>query len=170
MIDENRLRAGANLYEQYYTAMIRRAKRYVTDTYDAEDIVSNCWLRLLPKIQLLIEMDEPARTAYLLTTVQNESLDYHRKRLRLRGKMVEFIEDVADNEAGKAYDALIVCDTLASLLTMIPPQEARIVRCKMDDMSNAEISDLMHISQSTVRVYWLRGSRRLRQLIRILDK
>lgn len=170
MIDEDSLRTGAGLYEQYYTAMIRRAKRYVSDTYDAEDIVSNCWLRLLPKIQLLTEMDELARTAYLMTAVQNESLDYHRKSLRLHGKMVELNDDIADNEAGNAYDTLIVCDTLSYLLTMIPPQEAKIVRCKMEGMNNAEISERMHVSQSTVRVYWLRGRRRLRQLIQILDE
>lgn len=170
MIDEDRLRAGADLYEQYYTAMIRRAKRYASDPYDAEDIVSNCWIRLLPKIHILKEMDAPARASYLLTSVQNEAIDYHRKNLRIHSNSVELDESIADSSSDEAYDILFLCNTLSTLLEMIPPQEARIVRCKLKCMNNEEIAEQLHISQSTVRVYWLRGRTRLRKLMRILDK
>lgn len=170
MIDEDRLRAGAKLYEQYYVAMIRRARRYVSDIYDAEDIVSNCWLRLLSKVNVLIEMDEPARSAYLMTAVQNESIDYHRKKIRFHSVAVELSEDIADSKANEAYDALVIGDTLTSLLTMIPPQEARIVRYKLKGISNAEIAELLSISRSTVRVYWQRARIRLRQIVQILGE
>lgn len=170
MIDKDKLRTGTSLYEQYYTAMIRRAKRYASDPYDAEDIVSNCWLRLLPKINILKEMDAPARASYLLTAVQNEAVDYYRKNLRIHSNAVELDESIADNSSSEVYDTLILCDTLSTLLEMIPPQEARIVHCKLKYMSNEEIAEQLHISQSTVRVYWLRGKTRLRELIRILDK
>lgn len=170
MIDEDKLRTGTSLYEQYYAAMIRRAKRYVSDPYDAEDIVSNCWIRLLPKINILKEMDAPARASYLLTAVQNEAVDYYRKNLRIHSSAIELDESIADNSSVEAYDTLILCDTLSSLLEMIPPQEARIVRYKLKCLSNEEIAEQLHISQSTVRVYWLRGRTRLRKLMLILDK
>lgn len=170
MIDEEKLRAGALLYEQYYTAMLKRARRYLSDIFDAEDVVSNCWIRLLPRIHTLADMDEPARSSYLLTTVQNESIDHLRRQQRYLGHTVELDENMADAGAGDQYDDLMVCDALSSMLTMLPPQEARIVRLKLNGISNEEISSLLHISQSTVRVYWLRGRARLRLLIQTLDK
>lgn len=170
MIDEEKLKTGALLFERYYAAMLRRAKRYVSDTYDAEDIVSSCWLRLLPKIRTLVKMDEPARSAYLMTAVQNEAVDHHRKNQRHQTNSVELDDNVADTYADEAYDAFILCDTLLTLLRMLPAQEARIVRCKLQGMSNEEIAELLHISQSTVRVYWLRGRTTLRQVMQALDK
>lgn len=169
MIDEEKLRAGALLFEQYYTAMLKRAKRYLSDAFDAEDAVSNCWIRLLPRIHTLMDMDEPARSSYLLTTVQNEAIDHLRRQQRYLGHTVELGKDMADASAGDQYDDLILCDALSSMLTMLPPQEARIIRFKLEGASNEEISELLHIGQSTVRVYWLRGRARLRQLIQILD-
>lgn len=117
-----------------------------------------------------MEMDEPARSAYLMTAVQNESIDHHRKKIRFHSVAAELAEDIADNKANEAYDALVIGDTLSSLLTMIPPQEARIVRCKLKGMSNAEIAELLSISQSTVRVYWQRARIRLRQIVQILGE
>jgi len=170
MIDQEVLRTGALLFEQYYAAMLRRAGHYVSDIHDAEDIVSSCWIRLLPKIFNLMKMDEPARSAYLMTAVQNEAVDYHRKNQRRQANSVELDDNIADAYAEEAYDSLILCDTLSTLLMMLPPQEARIVRCKLQGMSNEQIAELLHISQSTVRVYWLRGRTKLRQVMQALDK
>lgn len=170
MIDEEKLRAGALLYEQYCAAMLKRAKRYLSDIYDAEDVVSSCWIRLLPRVHTLMDMDESARSSYLLTTVQNEAIDHLRRQQRYLGRTVELGENIADTSAGDQYDDLMICDALSSMLTMLPPQEARIIRFKLEGASNEEISKLLHISQSTVRVYWLRGRARLRLLIQTLDK
>lgn len=170
MIDEERLRTGAMLYEHYYVAMLRRARRYLSDTYDAEDVVSSCWIRLLPRIDILTAMDEAARSSYIMTTVQNEAIDLIRKQRRQYVHTVDLGENIADINASEEFDNLLVCHTLSSLLTMLPPQEARIVRCKLNGVSNEEISELMNIRQSTVRVYWLRGRERLQSLLQTLDK
>ena len=119
MIDEEKLRAGALLYEQYYTAMLKRARRYLSDIYDAEDVVSNCWIRLLPRIHTLMEMDEPARSSYLLTAVQNESIDYYRRQHR-RAMVGALDPNIADVSASEEFDTLLVCETFSSMLTMLP--------------------------------------------------
>lgn len=170
MIDEEKLRSGTLLYERYYTAMLKRARRYLSDIYDAEDVVSNCWIRLIPRIHTLMSMDEQARSSYILTTVQNEAIDHFRRQQHQLVNTVELGENIADANSSEEYNDLLVCDTLSSMLAMLPPQEARIVRFKLNDISNKEISNLLHISQSTVRVYWLRGRVRLRLLIQTLDK
>lgn len=170
MIDEEKLKSGTLLYERYYTAMLKRARRYLSDIYDAEDVVSNCWIRLIPRIHTLMSMDEQARSSYILTTVQNEAIDHFRRQQRQLVNTVELGENIADANSSEEYNDLLVCATLSSMLAMLPPQEARIVRFKLNDISNKDISNLLHISQSTVRVYWLRGRVRLRLLIQTLDK
>lgn len=167
MIDEEKLRAGAMLYEQYYAAMLKRARRYLSDMYDAEDVVSNCWIRLLPRIHVLVDMDESARSAYLLTTVQNAAIDHLRKQRRFFIPNEEAGEKMAGVSAVDQYNELMTCYALSSMLSMLPPQEARIVRLKLAGVSNGEISQLLHISQSTVRVYWQRGRTHLRQFLQI---
>ena len=153
MIDEGTFRIGALLFEQHYDAMMRQAKRHVSDTYDAEDIVSSCWLRLLPKINILQGMDTSTRTAYLLTVVWHETVDYYRQNMRHHSDTVELDESIIDSNSDEAYDKFILCDTLSTLLEKIPPQEARIVRCKMKEMNNKDIAEQPRISLSTVRVY-----------------
>ena len=169
MIDEEKLRAGAMLYEQYYTAMLKRARQYLSDVYDAEDVVSDCWIRLLPRILTLMEMDEPARSSYLLTAVQNESIDYYRRQHR-RAMVGALDPNIADVSASEEFDTLLVCETFSSMLTMLPAQESKVVQYKLHGVSNEDIAKLLHISQSTVRVYWLRGRARLRILIQTLDE
>ena len=105
-----------------------------------------------------------------MTTVQNEAIDLIRKQRRQYVHTVDLGENIADINASEEFDNLLVCHTLSSLLTMLPPQEARIVRCKLNGVSNEEISELMNIRQSTVRVYWLRGRERLQSLLQTLDK
>lgn len=172
MIDEEKIQSGTLLYERYYAAMLKRAKCYVGDIYDAADIVSNCWIRLIPRIHALMSMDEHARSSYIMTTVQNEAIDYSRKQQRQRRltDTVELCENIAHVNAWEAYNDLLTWDTLSSMLAMLPPKEARIVRFKLNGISNEEISGSLHISQSTVRVYWKRGRERLRLLIQRPNK
>lgn len=168
MIDKERLQSGALLYERYYAAMMKRAKRYLSEISDAEDAVSTCWIRLLPRIDTLMSMDEQARSAYILATVQNEAIDRFRSQRRELVNTVELGEGIADN--GDEYNDLLANEALTSMLAMLPPQEAKIVRFKLDGIGNEEIASRLQLSQSTVRVYWLRGRVRLRLLIQALDR
>lgn len=168
MIDEERLQSGALLYERYHAAMMKRAKRYLSEISDAEDAVSSCWIRLLPRIDTLMLMDEQARSSYILATVQNEAIDRFRSQRRELVNTVELGEDIADS--GDEYSNLIANEALTSMLAMLPPQEAKIVRFKLDGIGNEEIASRLQLSQSTVRVYWQRGRARLRLLVQALDK
>lgn len=158
------------MYEHYSAAMLRRAKRYVSNVCDAEDVVSNCWLRLIPRTQMLMEMDAQARSSYIMATVQNEAIDYYRRQRHRFTTTIALGDGVVGIDAGEEYDNLIVGDTLASMLAMLPPHEARVIRFKLNGIDNAEISKSLHISQSTVRVYWLRGKMHLRSLIQDLEQ
>ncbi|MBE5772314.1 MAG: RNA polymerase sigma factor [Clostridiales bacterium] len=167
MISASNLRTGAQLFEQYYAAMIKRARRYVSDVYDAEDIVSDCWVALLLRMEQLIPMKEPVRTAYIMTSVENASIDFLRKRKR-RQRIVEEMEiSDADAEYLQELDSLEYQDLLATLLKQLPPYEAKVVEYKLMKYTSSEIAEKLSVSSASVRVYWMRAKGRLQKYIQV---
>lgn len=159
---------GTQLFIQYQAAMTRRALRYVFNIHDAEDVVSDCWLSLISRFSLLSSMDERARSAYILTAVQNVAIDYLRKRKRSR-ELFQSQSAYLKKELPDFIDLLIDQETIESILKHLPLREAKVVRYRLCSLDDSEIAKQLGINQSSVRVYWLRSKRRIRQIYGLAD-
>lgn len=162
MIPDNYLYAGARFYEQYYGSMIRKAKRYVSDIHDAEDIVSACWVSLLLHMERLVALEETMRAAYILAAVKNASIDFLRKQSR-QNMLLNEVDEAGTGE--EWLESIEYQELLAILLKQLPPYEARIVGFKLMKYTSVEIADLLHISPVSVRIYWMRARKHLRNYL-----
>ena len=78
MSDKDWLSLGT-LYKQYTASMFRRAMQYVNNKEDAEDVVSEAWLSLLGHFHKLLDMEEKARSTYIMRCVQSTAIDHLRR-------------------------------------------------------------------------------------------
>ena len=77
--DESSREFMLRFYESSVKRMYFEAGKYLTHTEDVEDIVSDAVVRLVDKIDLLLELDERKRLAYAVITVRHLALNLLRR-------------------------------------------------------------------------------------------
>lgn len=168
MTQEQR-QAVAEIYRRYYAAMVRRAMAYVDVPEEAEDVVSSCWLALMKHLPTLLGMDEKARSAYLLRSVQNRAIDCLKRRQRQRGYMDGLKEELqcsaGDSWADPAATAE-VRDGLRVLLLPLTERQRQVVLLRLAGWTPREIAELLEQSVESVRSTWRRAVTQMRRTLR----
>ncbi len=157
--------ATTRYFTQYYRPMLRRAMKYVHNLQEAEDVVSDCWIKLIQQVSKLIEMDEPARSTYIMKSVQNEALDHIRHQ-----KKHGYLELADEYAAITNLDQIVASNEYVhELLRLLPPHERRTMQMHIQGFSTSEIATQCRLTQSSVRVYKLRAQRRLIDYIHAIE-
>lgn len=143
-----------------HARMLHRALQLVGNLPDAEDVVSACWLTLLPRASQLMGMDEPARHAYLMKCVHSRAMDL--LRLRQRAAPVAQLPLCLPDPAPTPDQCALRRDALNQLLAMLPPRERSVLQLRLLGCSTTDIARQLHISASSVRGAMLRVRRRAR--------
>lgn len=163
----------SELYQRYHVAMLRRARKYVHNSCDAEDIVSDCWVNLILHAEQLSKMVSSAQTVYIMRCVTNKSIDL----LRNRHRSAEWICDDREYpilcpnaiEPDFSEEALLQKMEVAHLLYLLPPREQEVMKLRLRKWGTDEIADKLHISKSSVRGYAARATARLRSYVRSVE-
>ena len=165
-ISESGLSAIAEpFFKQYTPLMLRKAHTRFNIAQDAEDIVSCCWLKLLPRLKVLNNMDEKRRVAYILTCVQNESTDFIRRQIHERQHLAELGYELQRPVHTDITNFISLKSELDDILSVCTGQEYSVLCGKCIGLSDEEIAAKMHVSKSTVRVYWHRAKKRIRDMV-----
>lgn len=157
-----------DLYKRYQIAMLRRALRYVHNPYDAEDIVSDCWVSLIRHAEKLRKMVSSAQSVYIMRCVENRSIDFLRNPRH-------YAEHICDSETLSVFShSSAETDfieeahqkvELAHFLYLLPPKEREVIELRMQEWTTDEIAVKLHISKSSVRGYAARAINRLRSFV-----
>lgn len=162
MCEREIIQYAALYYERYYHAMISRALSYLRSKEDAEDVVSDCWLKLLQHLPRLIALDEQARSAYVLRTVQNGAIDHIRKKKRAKTSLYTIVERTAQLQDEIGFESIAMTRNLVSrLLQFLPERERRVILLQIEGYSTSAIAQRMKIAPASVRVYRHRAQQRL---------
>lgn len=153
--------------------MLRRARKYAHNSYDAEDIVSDCWVNLIRHAEQLRKMVPSAQTAYIMRCVSNKSIDF----LRNRRHRAEWMCNERDYpilchnaiEPDFSEEAMLQKTEIAHFLYLLPPREREVIKLRLSNWGTDEIAKELHISKSSVRGYAARASQRLRAYIRSVE-
>ncbi len=154
-----------DLYKHYQTAMLRRALRYVHNRYDAEDIVSDCWVSLIRHAEKLQEMVASAKSVYIMRCVENRSIDFLRSQRHYAERICDSEKlsvlspystepDITEQVHRKAE--------ISHFLYLLPPKERKVIELRMQEWTTDEIAAKLHITKSSVRGYAARATTRLR--------
>ena len=155
------------LFVQYRVAMLRRALQYVDHMHDAEDIVSETWLSLfhLPKLS---QMDEKARSSYILRCVQNTAISYLRERKSSNRLNKKFSDNSPHNQD---YSSDIeIEESVYGLLSRLPNRERQVLELKIKGYNDSDVAEILGIASSSVRVYIHRAYKRTQAVLKDIER
>ena len=161
--DSNKL---AYLFERYEHYLLRIAEKYVGQNSNAEDIVMDAFIRIIPHLDKLNCKDSHKARNYLVTVVENLALDSLRQRtiLPLSDELLSDFFDVESLEL--QIEESDLREYFVRALQGVRLQDEQILRLKyLQDLSHSEIVALLGIKETAVRKRLERARKRLMKLM-----
>ena len=154
---------NAQIYTDYYDKVLRYVRHHINSYDDAEDVVSDIFLKIYSKLDTFDE-SKASMSTWIYTITRNEVVDYYRKR-RLDLSLDELPENtVADNNNN--LDEML--EDLADLLQTLPEkQRDAVILFYVYGLSHKEISQRMDISYDSARKYCSMGIIALREKLNV---
>jgi RNA polymerase sigma-70 factor (sigma-E family) len=142
--------------------LLRTAYLIVWDEADAEDLVQECLMKIARRWPRIRRMEQPR--AYARRILVNLALDGARGRARRRSEL-----EPGAVARSLAIDPLPALDTRAELLQALgqlpPRQRAVIVLRYFNDLTEAQVAEVLGCSPGTVKSSASRGLARLREAL-----
>lgn len=153
------------LYEQHRFTMLAVAMRILRHRQRAEDAVHDAFLRILENIDQIGAIECNKMRSYIVIIVRNIALDQLRQQNR-RGELPlpEYGDDLQDDGIDLEQDLLDreqAADIHTHLRALGQPFLDIMILKMVHGFKSREISRMLQIPESTVRVYLQRGKKRL---------
>jgi RNA polymerase sigma-70 factor (sigma-E family) len=145
-------------FEQFVTAssdaLLRTAYLVAWDATEAEDLVQECLMAVARRWPRVGRMDHPH--AYARRVLINLALDGAQRRTRRRQELVgdeaAALAAVPDESSARRLDAVGVrAELIEALGTLAPRQRAVLVLRYFEDLTEAQVADLLGCSVGTVK-------------------
>ncbi|MFA6252328.1 MAG: RNA polymerase sigma factor [Candidatus Paceibacterota bacterium] len=164
--------AFGELFDFYYPKILNYALRSTTDLAAAQDITSNTFLKALRGLNNFQWRTDSSFNAWIYKIATNEIRQFFRKAKNNNTISINEKEnDLSDNNMSfKNIQASIESDEYLNIinrsLLKIDPIYQDIIRLRyIEDLSYAEISEIINKNESTVRVYCKRAKEKLKEFI-----
>lgn len=158
----------ADLYEQFYPIMKKKALSIIHDTSIVEDLINDAFIKFIDKIEILKTLDSCKRASYIVITIRNISINYIKKRNNEKNKMhlsgydnfIETLPDIActleeDYTTKETYQAL------GEAIRQLSERDRNLLFYKYYlELTDKEIAKLMNIPVNNIREYLVRARRR----------
>ncbi|MEX0683691.1 MAG: sigma-70 family RNA polymerase sigma factor [Dehalococcoidia bacterium] len=156
----------AATYEAYYPRVFAYIYARVSNVHLTEDLVSEVFERAYVKLGSLRDAD--AFTTWLFTIARNAIISHARKHSRESIVDPDVIRDLSPSTASVESE-ILQREELAGVARAVrcfPQREQDIISLKFDaELSNAQIADIMGITEPNVRVIIFRTLRKLRKVM-----
>lgn len=156
-------KAFTAIYERYNKMLYVLAYKYLKDTFLAEDIVQQVFLKLWESRSLFVGSVHLRN--YLYTMTKNLVLNEIRDNLSDMEKNYAVIQNAPEFE-DKLQSALEEKDLFQhfyKILAELPEQKRKVCLLKIrDNLSNQEVADKLHISVPTVKSHYSQAIKLLR--------
>lgn len=161
----NDAKAQMQLYDLYCDAMFTVAVRYVKDSFTAEDIMQEAFIKAFKKINSYKE--EVAFGAWLKRIVINQSIDWLKKRKLELVSINDEVTTIADEEEHWNVAATISYQEIVNCIQKLK-EKYRIVLTLflLEGYDHGEISKILGISEVTSRTHLLRGKKKVQEQLK----
>lgn len=149
--------------EPHYRLMYRVAASVLKSDYEAADAVHDAVLKLFEKPDRLKDVPDVKR--YCLSAVRNTCLNIIRDR-KYYFEIDEVANIVSDENTSTILEYKNLSDCIAKAMECLPVDQKRVFQLSaFGGFSNAEIADLLGITQGNVRVILSRARNKIKVLI-----
>lgn len=159
----------AEIYEKYYGAMLKKAKTYISDEEEAEELVQDVFIKMIERVDSVMEVEKKKLAAYLMSAVKFTAFNKYRKQKTVSKYMTFIDEEREDVELLRDENALPeelfirkeAVSELESALEKIPEKYKNILEYKyILGLSDEEIGQKFGISEKSVRSCLTRARRK----------
>ena len=161
--------AASLLDTLYRKPLVRFCWGYLGDGEEAEDAVHDVWCKVL-SAKKIPEHFRP----WLYRVARNQCLNVlrHRKRRRDGGRLPD-VSQIGESLTG--HLTRLVKDEqhrrLIEIVQELPPKQREVLRLRyVEDLSRAEIADVLEIAPSSVKTQLFEGLKKLRKHISLFDE
>lgn len=161
------------LYRDYFGAMMQRVHTIVHDRSAAEDIVADAVLSLFDKAYKLDALSASECAAYMVRTAERQAFKYNKGAWRR--KVTQLLEDAPDTVPSHAVivepeDLVLLHERrreIGAALHQLSERDQLLLDYRYyQNLSNREISKLMHIPEDNVKKYMYLARRRALPLLK----
>ena len=152
-------------YKQYYPRLFAYIYARVGDTQQAEDIVSDVFERVYSKLDSLRNRD--ALATWLFTIARNAIVSYVRKHSRETAVDHDVLSELSPATASVESEVMHREDLagVARAVLTFSRREQDIISLKFDaELANAQIGEIMGLTEQNIRVIIFRTIRKLRKI------
>jgi RNA polymerase sigma-70 factor (ECF subfamily) len=162
----NGIASFVDTYERFYPRVFAYVYARIGNVHQAEDIVSDVFERAYLKIGSLRDRD--ALTTWLFTIARNAIVSHVRKHSRETIVDRDLMSDLSPAAASVESEVMHREDLagVARAVLSFPQREQDIISLKFDaELSNAQIAEIMDLTEPNVRVIIFRTLRKLRKIM-----
>ena len=167
---QNNRIAQLQLYNQYCDGMFAVAMRFVNNTFEAEDIVQEAFIKAFTKLHQY--KAEVSFGAWLKRIVINKSIDLLKSKKQHMLELDEVHLKVVDssNENEWLVDDMITLEDVKAAIEKLPDKYQYVVMLYLiEGYDHQEISEILNITEVASRTQLSRGKAQLKELL-ILKK
>jgi RNA polymerase sigma-70 factor (ECF subfamily) len=152
-------RQAFNLFFDYYYPRLLKYAYYFVDSYEnAEEVVSDVFVKLLKKKNELSKIEHFSR--YIYSAVKNQCFTFIQKKANQAAKLTVSSDDEADfiicesSNPESDYLKKELIDAIRQAINNLPPKRRTIYQMiKEQGLSYQDTAELLNISKKTVEVH-----------------
>lgn len=150
------------LYIKYSKDMMKYALSLLRNYHDAEDAVSECYLRLMRSQRRVCGIPEERRKAYIAAILRNVCRDILSRRCCV------YTEEIEEPSIPSQTDSAELNADITRAIDKIKPKNRDVIRLKFFcDYKIRDISSMLGLSENNVKIIIHRGKE---QLVRLLGE
>ncbi|WP_038527861.1 RNA polymerase sigma factor [Formosa agariphila] len=163
-------KAQLQLYNQYCQGMYSVAKRFISNTAEAEDLVQDAFIKAFSKLHQF--KGDVTFGAWLKRIVVNTCID----ALKSKKHDVDVLEEVhlkvvdADTHDNWTVDDGVTLNDIKRVIETLPEKYKYVVMLFLiEGYDHQEISEILNISEVASRTQLSRGKQKLQELLKMKD-
>ncbi|CAM1341536.1 RNA polymerase sigma factor [Tenacibaculum aestuarii] len=162
----NDAKAQMQLYDLYCDAMYTVALRYVKDSFTAEDVMQEAFIKAFKNMDAYKE--EVTFGAWLKRIVINQSIDYLKKRklelISINEETTTLVDD--DHENWNVASTISYQDIVNCIQQLKEKYRVVLTLFLLEGYDHGEISQILGISEVSSRTHLLRGKKQVQEQLK----
>ncbi|MDW5290061.1 RNA polymerase sigma factor [Formosa sp. PL04] len=163
----NNRKAQMQLYNQYCQGMYSVAKRFISNTAEAEDLVQDAFIKAFSKLHQY--KGEVTFGAWLKRIVVNTCIDSLKSKKQQLDVLEEVHLKVVDTEVNESWevdDNVTLKDIKLVIETLPEKYKYVLILFLIEGYDHQEISEILNISEVASRTHLSRGKQKLQELLK----
>ncbi|MBQ9719418.1 MAG: sigma-70 family RNA polymerase sigma factor [Oscillospiraceae bacterium] len=159
------------IHAKYNGLVYRTAVKYLSSAREIEDLMQDCWEKLVKHVKTLRGLNEKALAAYIACTVRNTAFNYksYQSVREQHASRIE-VDEVALNESDPSPEEMVLLserlEHFHAAFSKLPERDQQLLEGKyILDMDDTALAEAFHCKPESIRMKLTRARRRALKLL-----